>query len=68
MKQTTNYGFNMPESTDFVEIDKLNENTEKLDAELANLDDKKADALVDTTTGTRYVLGVDNGLLYFEEA
>ena len=68
MKQTTNYGFNMPESTDFVEIDKLNENTEKLDTELATLDDKKADALVDAATGIRYVLGIDNGLLYFEEA
>lgn len=68
MKQTTNYNLNMPESTDFVEIDKLNENAEKIDTTLAELDDKKADALVDATTGTRYVLGIDNGLLYFEEA
>lgn len=68
MKRTTNYNLNMPESTDFVKIDKLNENTEKLDTELAALDDKKADVLVDATTGIRYVLGIDNGLLYFEEA
>lgn len=40
MKTTKNLGLNMPDKDDFVEIDKINENTEKIDEELA----KKADA------------------------
>lgn len=40
MKTTKNLGLNMPDEDDFVEIDKINENTEKIDEELA----KKADA------------------------
>lgn len=40
MKTTKNLGLNMPDEDDFVEIDKINKNTEKIDEELA----KKADA------------------------
>ena len=40
MKITKNFGLNMPDEDDFVEIDKINENAEKIDEELA----KKADA------------------------
>ena len=40
MKTTKNLGLNMPDANDFVEIDKINKNTEKIDEELA----KKADA------------------------
>ena len=40
MKITKNLGLNMPDEDDFVEIDKINENAEKIDEELA----KKADA------------------------
>ena len=40
MKITKNFGLNMPDEDDFVEIDKINENAEKIDEEL----DKKADA------------------------
>lgn len=40
MKMTKNFGLNMPDEDDFVEIDKINENAEKIDEELA----KKVDA------------------------
>lgn len=36
MKKTKNLGLNMPDEDDFVEIDKINENMEKIDEELAN--------------------------------
>ena len=35
MKTTKNLGLNMPDANDFVEIDKINKNTEKIDEELA---------------------------------
>lgn len=37
MKTTKNLGLNMPDEDDFVEIGKINENTAKIDEELAKL-------------------------------
>lgn len=44
MTTTENYGLNLPEENDFVDVNKINENTEKIDQALKDLDDSKASA------------------------
>ncbi len=44
MNETTNYKLKKPESNEFVSIDDLNYNADKIDGELKNLNDKKVSA------------------------
>ena len=44
MNQSTNYKFNLPSDDDFYDINQQNENWNKADENLKNLEDKKVDA------------------------
>ena len=44
MQTTTNYGLKKPEGNEFVSVDDLNYNTEKIDRTLKGLDDNKVNA------------------------
>ena len=52
MNQSTNYKFNLPSDEDFYDINQQNENWNKADENLKNLEDKKVDAAGGDTAET----------------
>ena len=52
MNQSTNYKFNLPSDEDFYDINQQNENWNKADKNLKNLEDKKVDAAGGDTAET----------------
>lgn len=52
MNQSTNYKFNLPSDDDFYDINQQNENWNKADENLKNLEDKKVDATGGDTAET----------------
>ncbi len=49
MKYTSNYKFKLPEQTDTINIDDLNENTEQLDSKIKELENKTATVTLSNT-------------------
>lgn len=60
-QQTTNYNLTKPDSNEYVDVEVLNENFDKIDKGIAEA------KFIEAATGVKYKWGMDVGGLFLEE-